>query len=195
MAKRRGANRGRNIVNSRRNNRALGANNTQQNGKDTVVQGWFTMSDKPKIAKAQNTYVWKRTVTIESLPGLAQHFAAHQNCEITSMGARFNPAYTHSPGLIGMLVSTWDKTLVDDWPVTPNHQFIKRNGGNIVRFSQRCSAPPSNNTVSQRTGRTCASAKELGELLWIWEGPQFTEDQSHVGEIEIYINIRFMGQK
>lgn len=193
--------------NARRRRRGGGGNQNQNNqsrrvgairaNPDVVTRtGWYTIKSMPEIKKDQNLYEWKKDLLVPEIPGLHTDMETYQTYEIISIGARFKPALTHSPGLVGLLV--WTQEHVDKGvvPATINHQWMKKNGCNIVQLIRQASSPPSNNTPSNRGYRqTNVTTARLGKVMFCWEGPKFAEDQSHIGEIEVFINVRFSGLK
>lgn len=182
-----------------RNNRGRGRNNQQprisRNPSETIVTGWHTFTEKPKIAKNQTVYSSTQMITATRLPGLAKYMAQYQTFEVISLGARFNSAVTHSPGLVGIYVLTDEHFVKYSMPTTINHQFLRKNDVNIVQLIRRASSPPSNNTPGNRVLRSTDVSTDFGTVIWAWEGPSNAEDQTHMGEIEIFVNMKFSGVK
>lgn len=193
---RRGRRRGRGGSNQNQNQQNQRNRQIRANPDIVIRQGWYTVKSKPEIKKDQNLYSWTKDLLVTEIPGLHTDMETFQTYEIISVGARFKPALTHSPGLVGILA--WTQEHVDKGvvPATINHQWLKKNGCNIVQLIRQASSPPSNNTPSNRGYRqTNVTTSRVGKVMFCWEGPQFSEDQTHVGEIEVFLNIRFSGLK
>lgn len=159
-----------------------------------VVSQWFTHTMKPTIPKAQNVYNWRPALTIDKLPGLANLMAMYLSYELISVGARFKGSQTFSQGLYGLLAVTASRAVF--LPTgTLKHDFLRKNGCNIVQLSRQASSPPCNNDPSMRKLEVTSATADLGETIWVWEGPQYLEDQPYMGELEVYVNIKFVGLK
>lgn len=169
--------------------------NPNINPSNYTLNAWLTMKSKPEIKKGQNVYTWAKNITVAELPGLATYMSTYQSFILVSLGARFISAYTHVPGLVGLLVTTEEKAEHLTYPQPVNHQFLVNNGCTVRQLIRQTDSPASTNEVSVRRLETTSDTAKLGNVIWTWEGPQFAEDQTHCGEIKILVNIQFFGKK
>jgi len=168
---------------------------------DAHFQSWVPLTLGPSL-KADATSVSETfTLNTQTCPSLASYFSRHQYCQINSIGARFKPANMNQSGLHSTLVYTQYHLELMAIPATFGHLWMKQNGAKASQFSREGNSPPSNSGSLKRPIRcdSYVSADHpgavLGKILWAWEGPSEKDDDSEIGEIEVYFDITFYGIK
>nr|AVO00798.1 P4 [Colobanthus quitensis associated barnavirus 1] len=180
---------------TRQNNNPRIQRPIQNQASTTQINQWCAFTLKPKIAATQTIYPFTGDIDVHTVPELARFMSTYQSFQLISLGARFKPASVNDPGLVCTYVLTSENHLTSIDPTTWNHQYLKKNGCKATQLIRVSSAPPSINLPVQRKVVRCSEKVKLGIVVWVWEGPQQSEEKQNVGEFEIYINCQFYGLK
>jgi hypothetical protein len=162
------------------------------------LQRWFTMDGKPEIPANQTVYSFSRQVNAFRFPELQDYMTRYQTFVVNSIGARFMSGMENIMGSVAIKVvtrETYDALAV---PGTVNHAWLKTNGCKVTPCRSQANSPP-NTSLVKSVHRAVPSAgnnqpgSSVGFVWWVFEGPQDQNARTHLGEIEVFLDIIFDG--
>jgi len=156
------------------------------------------MDGQPEIAANQTVVGTARTINAFRFPELQDYMTRYQMVTLHSLGARFMSGMESVAGNVGILVLTANQAQHYTVPHNQSHAWLKRNGCKVSPSRSQANAPPASDLVKQTvtadpsTGANTPGTS-LGAVYWVWEGPAFGQNRTHLGEIEVYVNATFEG--
>jgi len=162
------------------------------------VQRWITLDGKPEIPANQTMYSFSRQINAFRFPELQDYMTRYQTFMVNSLGARFMSGMENIMGSIALMAVTEHRYSQMTIPPATNHMWLKSNGCKVSPCRSQCNSPPSSDLMKQVIVATPSAGNNnpgssLGFFWWVFEGPSDTANRSHLGEIEVYVDVIFDG--
>lgn len=169
----------------------------QQSG-TSQVQEWFCVSGViPKVAHGQTVYSLNVDLTPKNVPGLQDFMSRHQMVVVHSLSARFKSGMTFMDGQSAISVITHDRDAQMTYPATFRLSWHRANGAVVYPMVRQANSSPCAPLVKIPIAAVSSAGQEagtsLGRIIWTFEGPSSTDDRTHLGEFEVYVNATFSG--